>query len=341
MKLITFTVPSYNSQNYLHKCLDSLVIGGSEVEVIIVNDGSTDDTEKIAREYEFRYPNIVRVISKENGGHGSAINEGLKNATGLYFKVVDSDDWLNEDAYQTFMNTIRMHVNQNTMADLYITNFVYDKVSLNKYFVRTFKKKFKQDTFFTWKNVKHFYGSQVLLMHSLTYNTEKLKQSKIHLPHHTFYVDNLFAYKPLPYMNKMYYMDINLYHYYIGREDQSVNINMFTKRYEQQISVMEEMVKAYSYEEIKNMEKGLSNYMFHCLGAIMTITLLFTVAKDSDERRENLTNMWFFIKNEDIRLYRILRFWSLPTLVNYIPWKLRGWIMLIGYKFLKRRIKLG
>ncbi len=341
MKLITFAVPSYNSQDYLHICLDSLVKGGLEVEVIIINDGSIDKTEIIGKEYEKNYPNIVRVVSKLNGGHGSAVNEGLKYATGLYYKVVDSDDWLDETSLHKLLDTIRQHKKEETLADLYICNFIYDKILENRSYVRSFKRHFKNNAFISWKDVKTFHGSQVLLMHSVIYNTEKLKQSNTHLPHHTFYVDNLFAYKPLPYMKKIYYMDINLYHYFIGREDQSVNINVFTKRYDQQIRVMKEMVKAYSYEEIKGFEKGLKKYMFHCLGAIMIITIFFTVAKDDSERRENLKNLWEFIKEHDFKLYRRLRLRSIPAIVNYLPWRLRGVIMVLGYKYLSKRIKLG
>lgn len=341
MKLITITVPSYNSEEYLSKCLDSLLIGGSEIEVIIVNDGSTDETESIAKEYVRKYPNIYRLISKENGGHGSAINVGLKEARGLFFKVVDSDDWLDGEALLTLLQTIKKHIEEDTLADLYITNFVYNKVSIGKTFIRTFKRKFKNETFMTWKTVGRFFGPQVLLMHSLLYNTEKLKESNMVLPHHTFYVDNIFAYKPLPYMKKLFYLDIDLYHYFIGREDQSVNINVFTQRYDQQIRVMKEMVKAYSYQRIKGFEKGLKNYMFHTLGAIMIITILFTVAVDEKERKVEFREMWKFIKATDKRLYWKLRLLSASTLVNYLPWKIRGWVMVIGYKVIRNRLKLG
>ena len=94
MKYITFTVPCYNSQDYMRHCIDNLVAAGEEVEVIIVNDGSKDDTGKIADEYEKKYPTIVKAIQKENGGHGSGVMAGIRNATGMFFKVVDSDDWV-------------------------------------------------------------------------------------------------------------------------------------------------------------------------------------------------------------------------------------------------------
>ena len=119
MKYISFVVPSYNSQEYLAKCLDSLVIGGEDVEIIIVNDGSKDRTLEIAREYEANYPTIIKVIDKENGGHGSGINAGLKVATGIYYKCVDSDDWVDIEAYLALLNTIKKHEKENALPDLY------------------------------------------------------------------------------------------------------------------------------------------------------------------------------------------------------------------------------
>ena len=98
MKLISFVVPCYNSQAYMKKCVDSLLVAGEDAEIIIVNDGSTDITLKIAKTYRANFPSIVRVIDKPNGGHGSGVNAGLKVAEGLYFKVVDSDDWLDKAA---------------------------------------------------------------------------------------------------------------------------------------------------------------------------------------------------------------------------------------------------
>ena len=341
MKLITFAVPCYNSQDYLRTCLDSLVVGGTETEIVIVNDGSTDNTITIANEYIEKYPDIVRVVSKINGGHGSAVNEGLKHATGLFYKVVDSDDWLDEKALHKLIDTIRKHHEENTLADLYICNFIYDKALENKSYIRSFKKHFKNETFMSWKDVGRFSRSQVLLMHSLIYRTESLIKSNTLLPLHTFYVDNLFAYKPLPYMKQVYYMDIDLYHYFIGREDQSVNIKVFTQRYDQQIRVMKEMLNAYSYDEISKFERGLRQYMLHCLGAIMIVTIMFTVAKDDNNRRESLRQLWDFIKTKDMKLHRFLRFRSLTVLVNCLPWRLRGQVMVFGYKVLRKRIKLG
>lgn len=197
MKLITFAVPCYNSENYMCQCIDSLLTGGEDVEIIIVNDGSSDGTAGIADKYAEQYPSIVRAVHKENGGHGSGVNKGMEAASGLYYKVVDSDDWLDGDALRVLLETIRKHLREKRLPDLYLTNFVYEKVYNGTRFVRSFKGNFPKKEIFGWEQVKRFRTSSVLLMHSLVYRTDKLRASNTVLPEHTFYVDNIFAYKPV------------------------------------------------------------------------------------------------------------------------------------------------
>ena len=342
MKLISFAIPSYNSENYLRHCVDTILSGGEDVEIIIVNDGSKDGTARIADEYAAKYPSIVRAIHKENGGHGSGVNRGVAEATGLYFKVVDSDDWVGEDALKTLLDTIRLHQKEQKLPDLYITNFVYEHTYDNTTFCRHWRKQLPIGRHFTWKEAGHFRGSQVMLMHNLMYKTELLRKSDTVLPEHTFYVDNLFAYKPLPFMQTLFYLDVDFYHYFIGRDDQSVNIRNFTKRDDQQLRVMGRMVDAYSYEELSRMEKPLRRYMLHDLGAIMMNTMLFSCAGGSEQSRIDAHDaLWTHLKEQDPALYRYLSRRSLPALVFWMPWKMRGKVMLFGYRMLCRFVKLG
>jgi len=342
MKLISFAVPSFNSQDYLRHCVDTLLSGGEDVEIIIVNDGSRDNTAAIADEYQAKYPTIVRAIHKENGGHGSGVNRGMQEATGLYYKVVDSDDWVDEAALKKLIATIRFHRAENKLPDLYITNFIYDHTYDGKQFRRHWKHHFPADSFCTWSEAGTFTGAQVLLMHSLMYRTDLLRQSGTVLPEHTFYVDNLFAYQPLPLMRKIFYLNVDLYHYFIGRDDQSVNVKNFTRRYDQQLRVMERMADAYSYDQIMEMEKPLRRYMLHCLSAIMMNTMLFCCAGGSEpERIQAHDALWQHIKERDPRLYRRLTRRAMPMAVKWIPWKLRGKVMLFGYKVLCKTVKLG
>ena len=107
MKYISFAIPCYNSAAYMDRAVESILKGGEDVEIIIVNDGSKDDTSKIAHEYEEKYPTIVRAVDKENGGHGDAVNAGLDHAEGKYFKVVDSDDWVDEEALYKILDVLK------------------------------------------------------------------------------------------------------------------------------------------------------------------------------------------------------------------------------------------
>ncbi len=342
MKLISFAIPSYNSEQYLSHAVDTILTGGEDVEILIINDGSTDRTAEIADSYAQRYPTIVRAIHKPNGGHGSGVNRGLEEATGLYYKVVDSDDWVDEKALQELLATIRGHLHKGLEADLYITNFIYDHALEGTKFTRDWKKHFPEHRFCTWKDAKPFFGSEVLLMHSLLYKTSVLRGSDTVLPEHTFYVDNYFAYKPLPHMERIFYLNVDLYHYFIGRDDQSVNIRNFTKRYDQQIRVMELMADAYSYEQIMTMETGLQKYMLHCLSAIMVNTMMFCCSGGNDEiRKAAYQDLWEHIRARDPKLWDYLRHKGMPALVSWMPWKMRGSAMRIGYQILCKVVKLG
>ena len=124
-KLITFAVPCYNSGAYMRRCIDSLLVAGEDAEIVIVNDGSSDNTAEIADEYAAKYPQTVRAVHKPNGGHGSGVNKGLELATGLYYKVVDSDDWVDEKALKRVLSAIR-GMKAGEEADLIVCNYVYE-----------------------------------------------------------------------------------------------------------------------------------------------------------------------------------------------------------------------
>lgn len=132
MKLLTITVPCFNSEKYLERCLDSLVAGGEDVEIIVVDDGSVDKTGEIADRYAKWLPEIVTVVHKENGGHGSGVNTGLRLASGKYFKVVDSDDWLEEKEYRELLKQIKIWARLEASGelcaspDLVVCNYTYN-----------------------------------------------------------------------------------------------------------------------------------------------------------------------------------------------------------------------
>ncbi|MGN0436557.1 MAG: glycosyltransferase family 2 protein, partial [Wujia sp.] len=223
-KILTIAIPCYNSQDYMAKCIDSALLGGEDVEILIINDGSTDGTAAIADEYAKKYPTIVKAIHQENKGHGGAVNTGMANATGEYFKVVDSDDWLDEEAYAKVLKILIKVVEEDHELDLLLANYIYDKVGRRYKRVMRYKHALPANRIIGWDTCRiHFNKFQYVLMHSVIYRTEILRECGVQLPEHTFYVDNVFLFKPMIHVKKLMYVNADLYHYYIGREGQSVN----------------------------------------------------------------------------------------------------------------------
>lgn len=289
MKLLSVTVPCYNSEDYMRRCIDSLLAGGEEVEILIVDDGSAkDDTARIADEYERQHPGICRALHQENGGHGEAVNTGLRHASGIYFKVVDSDDWVDPEAYGQVLKTLRGFVYGTETLDMLISNFVYEKQGVNRKKVMNYRSALPKERVFSWKDVKMFVLGQYILMHSVIYRTELLRQCGLKLPKHTFYVDNIFVYQPLPYVKTMYYLDVNFYRYFIGREDQSVNEAVMIGRIDQQIRVNKLMLDYYVESKISHWK--LRYYMVRYLEIMMVISSILAIRSGTEENMEKKKN---------------------------------------------------
>ncbi len=211
MKLLSIAIPCYNSQDYMEHCIESLLVGGEDVEILIVDDGSKDRTAEIADRYAENYPDIVKAIHQENGGHGEAVNAGIRNAAGLYFKVVDSDDWVDEESYRKVLDTLRELSGGSRVLDMLISNFVYEKEGAKHKKVMKYTGTLPENQIFGWNEAKHFRKGQYILMHSVIYRTQLLRECGLELPKHTFYVDNIFVYVPLPHVKNMYYLNVHFY----------------------------------------------------------------------------------------------------------------------------------
>lgn len=305
MKTITFAVPCYNSECYMDKCIESLLACGPDIEILIVDDGSTDATGAKADEWQKTHPEAIQAIHKENGGHGSAVNCGLEHATGLYYKVVDSDDWLDADAMDEVMAYLRTQREREHPTDLVIANYVYEKVYEGKSHPISYANVFPTDREFGWSEVGTFNPSQYLLMHSVIYRTQMLKDIGLKLPHHCFYVDNIFVYEPLPHVKTMYYLDTDMYRYFIGREGQSVNEKTMMGRMDQQLKITKIMIDAVDVLSLE--PSSLKKYMENYLAMMMCICSVFLRMKDTPEDDEALQEIWDYLKAKDEHLYRKIR----------------------------------
>ena len=329
MKLLTIAIPCYNSESYMEKCIESLLPGGSRVEILLVDDGSKDRTAEIADSYAARYPGIVRAIHQENKGHGGAVNTGIANADGFYFKVVDSDDWVDRDAYLTILDTLENLAREGQGVDMMISNFVYDKVGASHKKVMNYRHMLPTGQIFHWEDARHLWKGHYILMHSVIYRTRMLRNCGLKLPEHTFYVDNQFVYQPIPWVKNMYYLDVDFYHYFIVRDDQSVNEKNMIARIDQQLAVNYLMIRDYDLYRVPG--RNRRHYMYNYLEIMMTISSIFLIRTDSPEADEKKKALWAYLKKQNPRLYRRMRMGVLGISLN-LPGKIGKKIASAGYQ---------
>ncbi len=315
--------------------IESILPGGEDVEIIIVNDGSKDNTSRIGHEYAEKYPDIIKVIDKENGGHGDAVNSGLAAASGKYFKVVDSDDWVKEESLHRILQVLRGFEEEGQQVDMLIANYVYEKEGMENKKCIHYRNVLPQDEIFHWSDIGHFHLDQYILMHSVIYRTELLQLCQLRLPKHTFYVDNIYVYYPLPHVRKMYYMDEDFYRYYIGREDQSVNEKVMIKRVDQQIFVTKKMIDMYQMKEITN--KKLKKYMINYLAIMMTVSSILCIRSKERENLDKKKDLWLYLRKKDVKTYFKIRYGILGQTMN-LPGRSGRKISSLAYTVARRLI---
>lgn len=305
MKLLTIVVPCYHSENYMKQCIESLLPGGKEVEILIVDDGSyLDKTPEIADEYAKKYPEIVRCVHQENQGHGGAVNTGIAFANGLYFKVVDSDDYLEKSAYKQVLKTLRGIAQLNYKVDAVLTNYIYENISNGAQQVMSYKK-MQPNEIITWSRGFHVGKFEFILMHSVIYRTELLREMGLKLPSHISYEDDIYALLPMGKVKKLYYMDVDLYRYQVGRPDQSVSEKVLLSKIDDHIYAVRLML--FGYKQMKKLEKHQEEYCLHFLDMMMCIAdcvLDKAATKEAQEKKEEL---WNYAKVLDPVLYKKLK----------------------------------
>lgn len=230
-KILTVTIPSYNVEKYLKQTLDSFLDKEvlEDIEVLIVDDGSRDNTALIGKEYERKYPGTFRVISKENGGHGSTINRGIQEAAGRYFKVVDGDDWVNTEDFVKLVKALK-----TCTADYVVTNYYEVNDKTGEKTPREYKE-------LAGKKIWKFEDAAKLVqipMHPLVIKTEVLKSNDIRLDEHCFYVDVEYVLYPVPYVKTVEFLDYYVYMYRLAVTTQSVSLQGYQKHIDNHITVI-------------------------------------------------------------------------------------------------------
>ena len=240
-KILSITIPSYNVEKYIDKCVQSMLVDSilDDIEILIVNDGSKDSTPEIARGYVEKYPQTVRLIDKENGGHGSTINAGIREANGKYFKVVDGDDWLNTENLEHFIALLKEH-EEDVIASNYlcIRDESYDIIA---------EKRVSSDAtlYGTVCDMDKGEVKEVIKMHGLTIRTSILKENNIVIDEKCFYVDAEYIAYPMPFVSSVYYDDEFIYMYRLGRNGQSMDIRSMQRNREMHRKVLNSMLAFY------------------------------------------------------------------------------------------------
>ncbi|MCB5940441.1 glycosyltransferase family 2 protein [bacterium 210820-DFI.6.52] len=272
-KILSVVVPSYNVEGYIKKGLESFVNTKvmEQLEVIIVDDGSSDQTAQIAEMFVNKYPQTFFLISKENGGHGSAVNTGIKHATGKYFKIVDGDDWVETKNLESFLSQLTM-----TNAELVLTDYQTVHMQTGKVQKCLFDK-LDRNREYTVEQILH---SGILFpMATLCYRTDILQKNNIWLQEKTFYVDEEFDVLPFIYIKKVFVSDLLIYNYLIGNSNQSVFMQNQILRLEDKKRVTRRLVKYLAENRVIN-----SNYQYCFYKVKGAVESVFLISLIYDEK---------------------------------------------------------
>lgn len=216
-KTLSIIVPTYNMELLLARCLNSFIIPciKDDIEVLIVNDGSKDNSKQIAETFVAKEPHLFKLINKENGNYGSAVNVGIQNATAKYLRIVDADDFVDQDGFLSYVAYLKA-----TDVDLIVTNFTREH-GKSVIRINSGEQYYAKDI-----NVSNFDFTKkpgTFCMHGMTFRTIIFKDNNISLLHGISYTDSEFLFYPMEYVNTMSIIDIPVYRYQLDRDGQTVS----------------------------------------------------------------------------------------------------------------------
>lgn len=304
--LLTIVVPCYNAEPHMRRCLDSLLKADiASMEILIINDGSTDGTGAVADSYAHQCPGRVRVFHQENGGHGAGVMKGLEHAQGRFFKVVDSDDWIDPAALQWVLDRLSVQ-DQVKCPDIVFCQYTRHHQASGRERTTGYAPAFPTDRVFSWGEAGRLKEYQRLMMHAMFFRTELLRQCDLRLPRHTFYVDLLIADLPLLYAKTMIYWDVSPYQYLVGQAQQSVNMHNVIRNIDNMLLVISRLLER--YRERQPMLEPLQDRLFlQELAFAAAIASVHLMMSRTPQAREKLKSFWQTLELEDPILYRKLR----------------------------------
>ena len=315
-KILTISVAAYNVERYLCKLLDNIIESerSPKLDVIVVNDGSTDSTSSIAARYADRYPGSIRLIDKEDEGHGSTINRGIREAKGKYFIALDGDDWLDANALAKLVDLL-----ENCDSDLVVCGhkFVYESDGTE----REMKMGLKPDVEYNINDA--ICSLQEMQYHNVYYKTDLLLKNKIKITEFSFYTDLEFVIYPLTHVKTVTGYDIAPYCYRIGVEGQSSSLQGFQKHQKEHRDILQRLLVHYQLHQndwTKDMKAFHERFIGTFAGVHMKIIFSFPISVK--KMREAIGF------DDEIRRYpaicrcikdKTLQVWRRSRMISYIP----------------------
>ena len=322
-KLLSIVVPVYNVEKYINTCLDSLVVPEEQMEsleVLVINDGTPDNSAIMAKEFEKKYPQIFTVIDKENGGHGSCCNVGLKMAKGKFIHFLDSDDWFDKD-FSHYLARLE-HETADVVFTKHVNEYVEDKKSTIHQFNIEYNKTYDASSF-DFKKVGPFFFS----LHECSYRTELLRKNEVYFREKVSYDDTLLRMAALPNLKSFSLYDMTLYHYLLGRVGQTMDKAVFIKKFDVFFENVKDLFSFYRKHK-NDFSENVDDFAKYILVSYVTWVYKDLWNYDFQDRKERIKRYnQFILADENYRLVKTLKavqmYKQLPFNIAYLIHKLR------------------
>lgn len=322
-KILTISIAAYNAENDIERCLSSMTNTRvlDKLDIIVINDGSTDGTGNIVEKYTSKYPASIRLINKNNGGHGSTINVGIRNASGKYFKIVDSDDWVDKDGIEKLVDFLSGNEVDMIMNPYHEVS--YEDTSYRKLFDPADNKTVTSQI----NSIDKLKGTEMLYMHSLTFKTDCMHNMGAILDEKCFYVDMEYCIFPLPYIKSYVYLDFPVYEYLLGSQTQSMAMNNLIKRRNQHLLVTKRIIAFYLQNKSNVNEKVRSIMAERIKYAVYQQYKIFLHMGNDDGKEEiKLFDAWLKLQDKEIYYGPQGRMMKVIRLLRKTNFRLYAWI---------------
>lgn len=337
MKILSFVIPAYNSSAFIEHCLSSMLVPEvlDALEIVVVNDGSTDNTAEMVQQFCTRFPETVRLISQENKGHGGALNTGCAAAQGKYIKVIDADDWIQSKNLPEFIRLLAECSSDVVLTHYRTINITTNEIKCWRHYPASYNKAY------TFREITENWGDfeRSLTFHGIAYRRDFYQSWGHILPEHIFYEDQEYATFPCCYGQSITCLDLFLYEYRIGDASQSVSYANQLKRLHHVETVIHRMMQGYATLP----ETAGKDYAARKLqGVILSyLTTSLLINPDRPQGRRDARNLMAYCQKNASKIYDVTRKkYQCFVLMNYLHFTKCTWDRILNsswYRWVQKK----